>query len=63
MVRTSSYSGGTSILTVVYLVIGAIVATQHHFFENLGTIKLIVSAVLAIAAWPLILLGVNLHLH
>ena len=63
MVRSASYGGGVSLLTVVYLVVGAIVATQHHFFANLGTIKLIVSALLAIVAWPLILLGVDLHLH
>jgi hypothetical protein len=63
MVRTSSYGGGMSLVGVVYLVVGAIVATQHHFFDNLGTLKLIISAVLAIAAWPLILLGVNLHLR
>jgi hypothetical protein len=61
MVGTRSYRS-PSLLTVVYLVIGAIVATQHHFFANLGTIKLLVSAILAIALWPLILLGVNLHL-
>jgi len=53
---------GTSIITVVYLVIGAIVATQHHYFAHLGAIKLIVSALLALFLWPLVLLGVNLHL-
>jgi hypothetical protein len=63
MVRTPPYAGGTSLLTVVYLVIGAIVATQHHFFANLGTIKLVASAALGLFLWPLILLGVDLHLH
>jgi hypothetical protein len=51
-----------SLSTVVYLIIGAIVATQHHFFANLGTIKLILSALLSLVLWPLVLLGVNLHL-
>ena len=55
--------GGVSLLTVVYLVVGAVIATQHHFFDNLGTVKLVLSALLALAAWPLILLGVNLHLR
>jgi len=63
MVGTRPYTGGTSIFTVIYLVIGAIIATQHHFFSNLGTIKLILSALLALFLWPLVLLGVNLHLH
>jgi hypothetical protein len=62
MVREHHYYGGTSIITVVYLVVGAIVATQHHFFADLGTIKLVLSALLALFLWPLVLLGVNLHL-
>lgn len=63
MVRTRSYAGGTSLLTIVYVVIGAIVAAQHHYFDHLTTLKLVISAVLALLAWPLVLLGVNLHLH
>ena len=63
MVRTRSYAGGTSLLTIVYVVIGAIVAAQHHYFDHLTTFKLVISAVLALLAWPLVLLGVNLHLH
>ena len=39
------------------------VVASRHYFANLGTIKLIASAALAIALWPLTLLGVNLHLH
>jgi hypothetical protein len=62
MVRARPYGGGISLITVVYLVVGAIVATQHHFFANLGTIKLVASALLAVLLWPLVLLGVNLHL-
>jgi hypothetical protein len=58
-----SRAQGTSLLTVIYLVVGAIIATQHHFFSNLGTIKLVVSAALGLLLWPLILLGVNLHIH
>ena len=63
MLRARRYTGGTSLVAVIYLVIGAIVATQHHFFANLGTIKLIASAILALLLWPLVLLGVDLHLH
>jgi hypothetical protein len=51
------------LLGLVYLVIGVVVAATHHFFSHLGTVKLILSAILAIALWPLVLLGVNLHLH
>jgi hypothetical protein len=43
-----------SLITVVYLVVGAIVATQHHFFANLGTLKLVASALLALLLWPIV---------
>jgi hypothetical protein len=52
---------GPSLLTILYLVIGVIVAANHHYFEHLGGVKPIVSAILAVIAWPLVLLGVNLH--
>jgi hypothetical protein len=54
--------GGMSLITVVYLVVGAVIATQHHYFSNLGTLKLVLSALLALILWPLVLLGVNLHI-
>lgn len=54
---------GTSLGTVIWLIIGVIVAASHHYFANVHTLKPIVSAVLAILLWPLILLGINLHIH
>ena len=35
----------------------------YHYFAHLHTAKAIGSAVLAILLWPLILLGINLHIH
>lgn len=51
-----------TILGVVYFVVGVVVASANHYFGNLGAIKPIASAVLAVVLWPLVLLGVNLHL-
>ena len=51
-----------TILLIVYLVVGIIVAQTHHYVRHLSTIKAIGSLVLAILLWPLVLLGVNLHL-
>jgi hypothetical protein len=48
---------------LVYLVIGVIVAASHHYFVHIGTAKAVVSVVLAVILWPLILLGINLHVH
>ena len=50
------------LLFVVYIIIGVIVASGHHYFEHLDAVKPIVSAVLAVLLWPLVLFGVNLHL-
>jgi hypothetical protein len=47
---------------VIYLVVGAVVASSHHYFENIHGLRGIVSAFLAVVLWPLILLGINLHI-
>ena len=54
---------GFGILLVIYLVAGGIIAATHHYWSNLHNIKQIVSALLATVLWPLVLLGVNLHIH
>jgi hypothetical protein len=54
---------GVSVLLLVYLVAGGIVAATHHYWSQLHTFKQIASAVLATLLWPLILVGVNLHIH
>ena len=55
--------GGLSVLIVaVYLIVGAFVAANHHYFSNTHGAKGIASAVLAIVAWPAVLAGVSLHL-
>ena len=48
---------------LVYLVLGVIIASAHHYFAHVGTIKPLISLILAVALWPLLLLGVNLHVH
>jgi len=52
----------TGIVGIVYVVVGLIVAQQHHYFNNLGTIKRVGSAILAVLLWWLILLGIDLHI-
>jgi hypothetical protein len=48
--------------SLVYVVLGLFVAAAHHYFAHIGTLKPLVSALLAIALWPLLLLGINLHI-
>lgn len=52
-----------SLLGLVYLVIGIIVASTHDYFKNIDTAKRVLSAVLAVILWPLVLLGVDLHIR
>jgi hypothetical protein len=51
-----------ALVFVVYIVIGVVVASGHHYFEHLDALKPIASAVLAVLLWPLILFGINLHI-
>jgi Mn2+/Fe2+ NRAMP family transporter len=48
---------------VAYLIVGALVANRHHYFAHLNTARQILSAALAVVAWPLILLGIDLHIR
>ena len=50
------------LIVAVYLIVGAFVAANHHYFSNTHGAKGIASAVLAIVAWPAVLAGVSLHL-
>jgi hypothetical protein len=49
-------------LFIIWVVIGLIVAWERAYI-TLYLVKLVVSALLAIFLWPLVLLGVNLHVH
>lgn len=51
------------LLGIVYLVVGLIIAATHHYFANVNTLKQVLSAALAVVLWPLVLLGINLHVH
>jgi hypothetical protein len=48
---------------IIWLIIGAIIAASHHYFTHISALKPIISAVLAVLLWPLLLLGINLHIH
>jgi hypothetical protein len=52
-----------NLLLLAYLVAGAIVAATHHYYAHLHTAKQYGSAALAIVLWPLLYLGINLHIH
>ena len=54
--------GRPSLLAIIYIVVGVVVALQRNYLDDIDGIRGIVSAVLAIGLWPLVLFGVNLRL-
>ena len=48
-------------IALVYVVIGVIVAVSKDYLENLDRLKPIISAILAVLLWPLVLIGVDVH--
>jgi hypothetical protein len=52
---------GVSLGTLIWIIIGVIVALSHGYpIENLSTL---LSFLLAVFLWPLVLLGVPLHIN
>jgi len=52
-----------NLLLLVYVGVGLVIASTHHYMSHFGTWQRVLSALLAIFLWPLVLLGVNLHIH
>jgi hypothetical protein len=55
-------SYGSSIGGAIYLVVGILVAGAHHYFVHITTLGRLLSAALAVFLWPLLLLGIDLHI-
>jgi hypothetical protein len=51
-----------SFLGLIYLVVGVAIAASYDYFERLNTLRRFLSAILAVALWPLVLLGIDLHI-
>jgi hypothetical protein len=51
-----------SLFWLAYIVVGVFVASDHRYFDHVGSLKLVLDAILAVVLWPLILLGVHIHI-
>jgi hypothetical protein len=51
-----------SLMGAIYIIVGLVVAVTHHYITA-GLFTRLLSALLAIALWPLPLLGIDLHIH
>jgi hypothetical protein len=52
-----------NLAAIVYLVVGVVVAANRHYLATLHTARQFGSALLAVLLWPLLFLGINLHIH
>jgi ABC-type Na+ efflux pump permease subunit len=52
-----------TLIAIAYLIVGLIVAANENYLRDLENARQIISAVLAIVLWPLVLLGVDLHIR
>ena len=50
------------LIGLIYVAVGVFVAYSKDYLENVDTVKRVISALLAILLWPLLLLGVDLHI-
>lgn len=48
-----------SLGVVIWIVVGLVVAADHDFLDDLGSLERILSAILAVAVWPLVLLDIH----
>jgi hypothetical protein len=55
------FGRGPSLTTIIYVAVGVIIASDHHYFHSLDTAKLVAEMVLAVILWPLILFGVSMR--
>lgn len=50
-----------SLFFLVWIVVGLVVAAQKGYL-TVALLRMVLSALLAIVLWPLVLLGIDLHL-
>ncbi len=51
------------LLALIWVIVGVALAAQKHYLDHIHGWRGVVSAVLAILLWPLLLLGINLHIR
>jgi hypothetical protein len=51
-----------SLLTLVWIVVGVIVAAAQDYFDSLDTAGLVLTAIAAVILWPLLLFGFDIRI-
>ena len=50
-----------SLSSIIWIIVGILLASAHGYLTHVDRLRPIISALLAIFLWPLLLLGINLH--
>jgi hypothetical protein len=51
-----------SLLAIIWIVVGVIVAAANDYFDSLGTAGRVLTAIAAILLWPLLLFGFDIRI-
>jgi hypothetical protein len=54
---------GISLFAFAWIVVGVAVAAAYDYFDNVENGRRIASAILAVLLWPLLFLGIDLHVN
>jgi hypothetical protein len=54
--------GGFGLGSLIYVIVGAFVAGADNYFDRLGSLGRVLSALLAILLWPLLLFGIDFRI-
>jgi hypothetical protein len=58
----SMFAGRVSLLTIVWIVVGVVVAAANDYFDSLDTAGRVLTAIAAILLWPLLLFGFDIRI-
>ena len=50
-------------LGIAWQVVGVAVAAINDYFDNIGTVGRVISAILAVVLWPIVLLGFDISVR
>jgi hypothetical protein len=51
-----------SLLAIIWIVIGVVVAAAQDYFDSLGTAGRVLTAIAAVILWPLLLFGFDVRI-
>jgi ABC-type Na+ efflux pump permease subunit len=53
----------TTLLLVIYMVIGVVVAAVYDYFNNLETAGRVLTVIAAVVMWPFLLFGFDINIQ